>query len=133
MTKPQNITVSLEWARALRDKGYPQDESVFVWVQYMAPEYEEWEVWLRTQLEDEPSVPVELLAAPTSAEIELPSALRRTSTWLTIQHQWNGKWYVEYIPDDGEPGAPTYGPFFADTMQDAMAAMWCHLRDNKLI
>ena len=129
-----DITVSLEWAKKLKEAGWLQDGALFCW-------------WLRighTEYELSPAIFLKNgeFAAPTAEEIlrRLPEAIkypvRNAIEYELFIRPFDDSderhWEVIYAKDidnvDNTPLHETTG-----TLANAAAAMYCYLADNKLL
>ena len=139
MNEPQSITVSLEWAKKLKEAGWPQvtpqnPASLFYWAHFIG--LEEPALVYASKVEmirfDEFEI---LLSAPTADEI-----LRRLPNDLTLKNEKEGakscplrigkfekRWDVRYFLRG------TNFLFLDDSLADACAEMWCYLSANKLL
>lgn len=137
MSTPESIVVSLEWAKKLREAGWPQDECLFWWCPYLTEnsngspfvgylisntaEPQDSHDWTKK---------AEIFADPTAEEI-----LRRLP-----------RVYVEHLRVTPSPGASGWTVEYrrpgkmrawvsreADTLANAAAAMYCYLSEQKLL
>ncbi len=126
---PESITVSLEWAKKLKEAGWPQDEQT---VNHWRRKGEIYSVGGFTTW---------CLAAPTAEEIlrRLPDYIGTEYVLVTVRDHPENKWSVNYIrisekgvnyhPDHEFRARPCDG----DSLANAAAAMWCYLAENKLL
>ena len=130
-----DITVSLEWAKKLKEAGWLQDGALFCW-------------WLRighTEYELSPAIFLKNgeFAAPTAEEI-----LRRLPVYFTkgnekrvmrIMKHEDGRYsvfYESYAIKTGMGELPYYDiPEIKkhDTLANASASMYCYLAENNLL
>ena len=152
-----DITVSLEWAKKLRDAGFSQGfsgvfapSSVETLEQIMPTKmndiYFYWMDVRKDYTKGEPCPQVEsvycnylmIAAAPTCEEIlrDLPSWLiqQGRSSFLRIVPEQDGHgidgWKLIYEPSDDPEKAIWQDE---DTLANAAAAMWIYLKENKLL
>jgi hypothetical protein len=142
--------VSLELAKQLKEAGYPQNDSLWVWAicdeimggpMYRREKRQDEFLLLRREL-DNCRTTQELLvaeyAAPTVAELgeALPDALQakitKTEYELYIQKRPN-YWYVIYVFYSGCIKDTTLHYTTAPTEADARAKMWLYLKKEKLL
>jgi len=148
-TEPQSITVSLEWARKLKEAGYSQDGCTFYvdrksgLVSLGDPhrEGESLTLWLER-----------FIACPVAEEIlrRLPNALliahgRHADFAITkTSHDWTVRYFapMEELSDfdrteDIRARKAAYFGFdkkeIADTLANAAAAMYCYLSFSNLL
>lgn len=130
--KLEQICVSLELAKKLKESGYPQ-ESLFSWVQ--SPVTGD-KIMLSSTLSDECPNCYFHAVAPTVAELGevLPDKIRfdnRCYFFLTTWKRKAGEFAVKYKPDDKER---CYLPAkIAKTEANARAKMWLYLKKEGLL
>jgi len=128
MTTPESITVSLEYAKKLKEAGWPQ-EAVWYWpVHYVNGHI--FALATETHPRSENNA-LDYFAAPTAEEIlqRLPEYVG-TQFWSIIAegHVRDGRkvmGYTIYYPTKHEE--------WSDTLANAAAAMYCHLAENGLL
>lgn len=131
-----DITVSLDMAKKLKEAGWPHLDTVHYWCHldgvYVA-------IALQHPRENE-------IAAPTAEEIlwrlpeEIPydavGTLKGSDFWLEIAKSrfWgNTPWEIRYRENAGMTFWDCPEPIRADTLANAVAAMYCYLADQKLL
>lgn len=138
----ENITVSLELAKELKNSGYPQ-ESLFVWTNYN-------KLVLKKRIYEcnyEPALHggSPLTAAPTASELleQLPSS--HTFQYEDRKYGW-ADWKLYKIEDAHDNllgwtiniGRGNYGEQIlweeeAETSANALAKMWLYLKEEDLL
>lgn len=128
----QQICVSPELAKQLRDAGYPQESFFYWWVE---KDLDKQGVNHRIPavFEGKAELPyIENIAAPTAAEIgeQLPEIIRtdRAVNMISFRvktFQGKKEYLTAYHPD--------FDTFYADTEADSRAKMWLHLKAINLI
>ncbi len=128
MTTPESITVSLDMARKLKNAGWLQSESHFIFIHSDA----DTKLWSRWNTGGEPRggyIDGSMSwAAPTAEEIlrRLPAEVDDESLYVSSQ-RYNGLWVVYY----GVHGERHQ--HLDDTLANAAAAMYCYLAEQKLL
>ena len=127
MIDAKPITVSLEWAKKLKEAGWPQDESYFYWC--------EWSDKKLRSIEELRSSYTEGIAAPTAEEIlrTFPGSgfvetAASNPTALVID-KLDRAWCVAYRTSRGVAKEA----FLNASIADAAAAMYCDLAGKKLL
>lgn len=118
------ITVSLEWAKKLKEAGWPQDSFLY-WFHLEG-------LNSLTSEKIEASA-IEYIAAPTAEEIlrRLPRvSLSGDECYLQAERIIKETWNVEY---EGTDGISRSEGFADESLANAAAAMWCYLSDNNLL
>ena len=123
----EDIVVSLENAKRLKEAGWPQDESIFRWKNRGS-----WEIALKRQSSNKAGT---FIAAPTAEEI-----LRMLPDWIFCKKNsmgGGGDWCI------GDMQSHVCTPLAykemkksmieSDTLSNAAAAMWCYLSNNQLL
>lgn len=134
-SQPSAITVSLEWAKRLKEAGWPQEESLsWHWTYRASGGYgglKHGRFWRNKYLArgeaHKDCYPA--FAAPTAEEIlrELPDNMVEVNDkWylLNIAHR-----YCSLTDEDDEPLVE----FSGDTLVDSLAAMYCYLANHSLL
>lgn len=134
MNIPDLFTVSLEWAKRLKEVGWPQYEaSLYTWVQ-KGKDDEDWSesflelssiCWRMVRVDT--FHPKYLCAAPTDEEIlrRLPPSINAEDRfWALHCYTANERWFVDYVEHYTQQ---------ADTLANAAAAMYCYLAENSLL
>lgn len=121
-----NITVSLDYAKKLRDAGWIEETYFVYFNERLRPKYETQGIMLT-------KVP-SIIPAPTAEEIlrELPEMYQSL-----IIGKANGKWrlmpFDAVSNKDSKIGNIRMDKFDEDTLANAAAAMWIHLKENDLL
>ena len=125
------ITTSLEWAEKLKEAGWLQEKSYFVWGRIGSGE----KMGIKPRYSEGSRM---RYSAPSAEEIlrELPEEIEESDYWLEIAksiHWGDTPWEIRYrkngellLWDDPEP-------IRADTLANASAAMWIYLKENNLL
>jgi hypothetical protein len=125
MPNLQSHVTSRELSQALKEAGWPQEESLFYW--YRQESYygagifqKEGEPFLDTYI-DEPGFPCKrLCSAPTASE--LMERMKRKTTFILTAHE-----------DDEEFTLISQGKTFQGTVPDALAKLALFLKQEEII
>lgn len=136
MTQPHDITVSLEWAKKLKEAGWPQGGTEFFWMTDSIGVVDL--IWDKDHKGNWNDF---FFAAPTAEEIlrRLPDYLGTEYVLVTVRDHPENEWAVNYIAisEGGVEYHPDHRnrvrPIQADTLANAAAAMYCYLADHKLL
>lgn len=126
---PESITVSLEWAKKLKEVGYPQGECTFWWQNSYCPienAYVDNVVPFETRKNE---FGVKYIAAPTAEQILRRLPCVPSDFPLTIARYSTGGYYIDYSPENSDKQQVIE----ADTLANAAAAMYCYLAENNLL
>lgn len=151
MTQPDDITVSLEMARKLKEAGWPQYDNGaagFFWLypHYIVPFFDDeyhpkerdWSLkYWESGMPHHKCIEIDhpgFLRAPSAEEI-----LRRLPRRLAFDGELEGKWIC--VNSDADRKGWKIGyldcrqvPVIEDdTLANAAAAMWCYLAENGLL
>lgn len=143
MSNPNNVTVSLEMAKKLRDAGWEQDYPFLFYLEKDEQLYRNGEIVGQRNPDEPHEVDMgPFIAAPTAEEIlrELPEE-KRGATLNTIGHTkvaylWKDLGKITYSPAPVArdlDGNVDYMQFEADTLANAAAKMWIYLKENNLL
>jgi hypothetical protein len=136
MATPESITVSLDWAKELREAGWPQQESsLYTWVQKGKDE-EDWSesflelssiCWRLVRVDT--FHPDFLCAAPTAEEIlrRLPPLIINSNVPYHLDP--TKKLYMVSYDDENLTGKVEHG----DSLANAAAATYCYLAECNLL
>lgn len=130
MTTPESIVVSLEWARKLKEAGWPQEDSLMCWIRSTDTYTDKVSLSRRTLPKNR------LAASPTAEEI-----LRRLPRYLPWKDDSDNMaaLFVNVFPSSYRVG---YSPQWtqdawstpdAETLADAAAGCYCYLSENNLL
>lgn len=135
--KPEDIVVSLEMAKKLKDAGWPQEDHCHYWSVPYGQEMDAWVIvpyvtgagW-HTPKDDPPTFKDRSLffAAPTAEEIlrRLPDEAEGRAFGMSYDSAHGSVGYAGSANDDG--------PIFTDTsLAHATAAMWLYLKEHSLL
>lgn len=134
--KLEDICVSLELAKELRDAGYPQEDSLFYWVKKAT----EISVMGKGVMEYAPEAVI--CAAPTCAEIgdKLPAIITHSEGnhyYLKIEkeHCYDQEegWYSNYFDDDGWCLIDDNDPFHQIRLVESFCNLWLYLKKEGLL
>lgn len=132
-----SITVSLEWAKKLRDAGWNQ-EVLFYW----SIDSRSGNDVVRRRREKGNNKPLDPIAAPTAEEIlrVLPSEaphpdIEHTAYFLEIVRveRPTENWQVQYRERESWRLWDSPEPHSADSLANAAAAMYVYLAENNLL
>ena len=136
MSTPSTITVSLEWAKKLKEAGWPQSEPLHYWHRNVG----QWYVYAKDFSEhdfnmvDGANFPADV-AAPTAEEIlrRLPYEImdEGEAFELVIAPRRHGGWNVFYTHENGENRCAALEK--EDSLANAAAAMWVYLKEHDLL
>lgn len=118
----QQICVSLELAKQLKEAGYPQES--FFWWRYN---------WSKEKYEIQGENRGEDFAAPTSAELgeQLPDSIHAAPITYFLDYQKLGDtWKIDYRDADDDQLLWSIG---SDNEADIRAKMWLLLKEKGLI
>lgn len=124
-------TTTLETSKLLRDAGFKQFGIGFAWAKvYRATG------WIDEIVKNNFQADIEFIAAPTSDELleELPASIERDKCTCTITiTKWNreNQWRIAYCGGEWEDEDKV--SFQADTLPEALAAMWLWLKKEGLL
>ncbi len=124
-----NITVSLEWAKKLKEAGWPQGKGYFYRVVDKTWYQEECEPRRRWVAKG-----YQFYSLPTAEEIlrELPQTM--DGYRLTIYPIWDvGAWCVTYLAPDHTPHEALEIDYVDKSLANAAAEMWIYLKKNNLL
>lgn len=134
-TTPPTITVSLDWAKKLREAGWPRLGSIFWWRCYTSKGMDS-ETWVLETIDrywphadGRRYTYSEPLAAPTAEEI-----LRRLPKFITedgMVHRRHVHW--DYGDNRVEYGRNHVYCADAESLANAAAAMYCYLAEQNLL
>ncbi|CAN5475199.1 hypothetical protein BH11PLA2_BH11PLA2_29810 [soil metagenome] len=131
MTTPESITVSLDWAKKLKDAGWPQENGLHYWHGWEGDK----NTFLRATDGRVGTINAfhQMFAAPTAEEI-----LRRLPEYLTdgeLRYYLNlfPAWVIRYSYPDDEMGSIIKCHNRDSSLANAAAAMWCNLAEQKLL
>jgi hypothetical protein len=128
MTTPETITVSLDWAKKLKEAGWPQVESFFEW---RTPIRQKTRLHVRTERDIGMGI-----AAPTAEEIlaKLPVFVRKgnRSYRLELAKYLNPAFRVNY-QKEGANNSLTGADITYKSLANAAAKVYCHLAEQKLL
>lgn len=142
---PESINVSLEWAKKLKEAGWPQHDALFYHHQVCKPFKSGEPIPTEVCYDPEYEGGFFSLAAPNAEEIlrKLPTTIRkplgdgRTSSphrirIARVNHGENEVWAIRY---QKHTSPKMFGPFSASdaSLSDAAAAMYCVLKENRLL
>jgi hypothetical protein len=139
-----NIVVSLELAKELKENGYPQD-TVFAWSERLKGTGHTWDPYDGTgKYEVIPNTSSEhpldhKYAAPTASEIggQLPEYVSDDWFLEMYKDRSNSKdeeWYlVRYVDNDGIGSTEIKVGFNEPCEANARAKMWLYLKRNRLL
>lgn len=131
MTSPQSIVVSLEWAKKLKESGWPHG-GYFAWYIYpdLPPDQREPGVpepheEVEKHHDKGWKVKLEHYRAPTAEEIlrRLPPIINKTRV-LEIMPSHPDEWRIEYGSSH---------TLWEKTLANAAASMYVHLSENNLL
>lgn len=142
MTLPESLVVSLDYAKRLKEAGWPQYPSMFYWGYWTnnltPPELE----WRLDFVGDEDSFTVVMggawdrFAAPTAEEIlrRLPDMLDDCILQCSQSPAPERLWVCSYFSDTPHPTIEgKYDVLCQDTLANAAAAMYCALAEHNLL
>lgn len=123
-------TVSLELAKSLKEKGYPQDKGFF-WARDGALQKEK--DWFLTRIDGKGVTKadwVDYVASPTADEIleELPERIKGHKTIGMGKSM--GEWLIGYQKIGNELQAIRFGD---ESIANAAAKLWFYLKENDLL
>lgn len=133
MSKLENICVSLDLAKQLKEAGYPQ-ESLFVWGQRKYPTSIAENKWFDPDLFylGEEGLKV-LCVAPTASEIG-----EKFGGHLSIDKTDKGRWVTKYWWGEEYTGLrdghiTDWHMEAENNLCDSLAKMWLYLKENNLL
>ena len=148
MNSPESIVVSLEWAKKLKKAGWPQDDGCFWYREIMHTGAKRMHRTLidREAREHCQTNPLpnptaikseEWFDATTAEEIlwRLPEYLNQRDIKGELHfYKWPDGFSCGYSRWDSLPNGYAWAHMMkADTLANAAAAMWCHLKENNLL
>ena len=139
MSNPESITVSLDWAKKLKEAGWPQTGQCFYWIAHKGKGMAAVAFYKHVQ-NGRYGKSVVFGAAPTAEEIlrRLPEAIylgpEREALYLSVMPD-DYKWIVLYSPeyDQRRCDKENFWKRDRESLANASAAMYCYLAEKKLL